>query len=99
MSDIPPETNEIQETTQAGSDQDLTPEGRAAMQNSAEVPPEEQDAYIDDLTRYEEELFRYREQMRQQGNWDAAEQADREIEKIDRILFEQVQKKHGVKPE
>jgi hypothetical protein len=91
MSDIPDDTPEKQDVKQTESLKPLSAGGREAMQSDIT-------AYQRDLEKYIEELNKHKTRMQEIGNQQAVTETDDEIQKINQILYENVQKKHGIEP-
>jgi len=92
MSEQPKEMIEKPDCAQTDSTRPLSPKGREAMQGELQ-------AYQDDLEKHEEQLFKHKARMQENRNQQAVDETEAEIRKTDNLLFETVQKKHGIKPD
>ena len=56
-------------------------------------------AYQDNMEKYDEQLFKHKARMQEIGTQPAVDEPEAEIRKVNKELFDIVQKKHGIEPD
>ena len=88
-----PETTELPELASKGTSET----GQLAMQGIEQG--DKSKLIITDLQNYHDQLQAHKRQMKELDDTEQVAAAEEEIKQVNRQLFEEVQKKHGVKAE